>query len=156
MGELDVDLLLLSVGPDLPYLTGYEAMPLSHRFVADPLAPAQLPTWRRAASGRHRARQRTRQVSKDIGRRLVAEGHHRINFAIVGSGPARRARTMATGRVIRRARSSCGFGGTMRPGPAAAGIGYCSDIRAASGPAAQNRPAVRDLYAVLLKHSRRR
>src|SRR5829696_4154323 len=28
MGELDVDVLLLSVGPDLPYLTGYEAMPL--------------------------------------------------------------------------------------------------------------------------------
>src|SRR5205085_8527305 len=28
MQELDVDVLLLSVGPDLPYLTGYEAMPL--------------------------------------------------------------------------------------------------------------------------------
>jgi Xaa-Pro aminopeptidase len=28
MGELDVDVLLLSVGADLPYLTGYEAMPL--------------------------------------------------------------------------------------------------------------------------------
>src|SRR5436853_1988391 len=28
MRELDVDVLLLSVGPDLPYLTGYEAMPL--------------------------------------------------------------------------------------------------------------------------------
>jgi Xaa-Pro aminopeptidase len=28
MVELDVDTLLLSVGPDLPYLTGYEAMPL--------------------------------------------------------------------------------------------------------------------------------
>jgi len=28
MDELDVDALLLSVGPDLPYLTGYEAMPL--------------------------------------------------------------------------------------------------------------------------------
>ncbi len=28
MAELDVDALLLSVGPDLPYLTGYEAMPL--------------------------------------------------------------------------------------------------------------------------------
>ena len=28
LGELDVDVLLLSVGPDLPYLTGYEAMPL--------------------------------------------------------------------------------------------------------------------------------
>ncbi len=28
MGELGVDVLLLSVGPDLPYLTGYEATPL--------------------------------------------------------------------------------------------------------------------------------
>ncbi len=28
MAEADVDTLLLSVGPDLPYLTGYEAMPL--------------------------------------------------------------------------------------------------------------------------------
>jgi Xaa-Pro aminopeptidase len=28
MGELDVDAVLLSVGPDLPWLTGYEAMPL--------------------------------------------------------------------------------------------------------------------------------
>jgi Xaa-Pro aminopeptidase len=28
MGELGVDVLLLSVGADLPYLTGYEAMPL--------------------------------------------------------------------------------------------------------------------------------
>ena len=28
MGAVGVDALLLSVGPDLPYLTGYEAMPL--------------------------------------------------------------------------------------------------------------------------------
>src|SRR5262245_39332820 len=28
MAEQGVDVLLLSVGPDLPYLTGYEAMPL--------------------------------------------------------------------------------------------------------------------------------
>src|SRR5687768_8100048 len=28
MEELDIDVLLLSVGDDLPYLTGYEAMPL--------------------------------------------------------------------------------------------------------------------------------
>ena len=28
MAEHDIDALLLSVGPDLPYLTGYEAMPL--------------------------------------------------------------------------------------------------------------------------------
>src|SRR5688500_12475438 len=28
MEEMDIDVLLLSVGADLPYLTGYEAMPL--------------------------------------------------------------------------------------------------------------------------------
>src|SRR3546814_6680863 len=28
MAELGLDAVLLSVGPDLPYLTGYEAMPL--------------------------------------------------------------------------------------------------------------------------------
>jgi len=28
MNELDIEVLLLSVGADLPYLTGYEAMPL--------------------------------------------------------------------------------------------------------------------------------
>src|SRR5688500_9441198 len=28
MGEIGVDALLLSVGPDLPWLSGYEAMPL--------------------------------------------------------------------------------------------------------------------------------
>ena len=28
MAELDVDVVLCSVGADLPYLTGYEAMPL--------------------------------------------------------------------------------------------------------------------------------
>src|SRR3954453_11675531 len=28
MNALGVDVLLLSIGPDLPYLTGYEAMPL--------------------------------------------------------------------------------------------------------------------------------
>ena len=26
-------------------------------------------------------------VSQDLGRRLIAEGHQRVNFAIVGSGP---------------------------------------------------------------------
>src|SRR5688572_22611786 len=28
LADLDLDAVLLSVGPDLPYLTGYEAMPL--------------------------------------------------------------------------------------------------------------------------------
>ena len=44
MTELDVDALLLSVGPDLPYLTGYEAMPLERltMFVLPRAGDAQL------------------------------------------------------------------------------------------------------------------
>ena len=44
MAELGVDALLLSVGPDLPYLTGYEAMPLERltMFVLPSTGDAQL------------------------------------------------------------------------------------------------------------------
>ena len=44
MAELGVDALLLSVGPDLPYLTGYEAMPLERltMFVLPRTGDAQL------------------------------------------------------------------------------------------------------------------
>jgi Xaa-Pro aminopeptidase len=46
MQELGVDVLLLSTGPDLPYLTGYEAMPLERLTMlvvpADPDAEAVL------------------------------------------------------------------------------------------------------------------
>ncbi|MDQ6839201.1 MAG: M24 family metallopeptidase, partial [Actinomycetota bacterium] len=61
-------------------------------------------------------------VSADIGRRLVAEGHQRVNFAIVGSGPNSASphhepddRRIAAGEAV-----VCDFGGTMH--------GYCSDI----------------------------
>ena len=46
MAELGVDALLLSVGPDLPYLTGYEAMPLER------LTMFVLPAERRARAPR--------------------------------------------------------------------------------------------------------
>lgn len=62
------------------------------------------------------------EVSADIGRRLVDEGHQRVNFAIVGSGPNSAsphhepgARRIAVGDAV-----VCDFGGTMG--------GYCSDI----------------------------
>ncbi len=62
------------------------------------------------------------EVSEDIGRRLVAEGHQRVNFAIVGSGPnSASPHHDATSRVIGRGEAVvCDFGGTMD--------GYCSDI----------------------------
>jgi Xaa-Pro aminopeptidase len=62
------------------------------------------------------------QVSEDVGRRLVAEGHQRVNFAIVGSGPNSASPHHEPGsRVIGAGEAVvCDFGGTMD--------GYCSDI----------------------------
>ena len=246
MAELDVDVLLLSVGPDLPYLTGYEAMPLERltmlvlrrdgdaalvvprleaprvterpdlfevvawdetddpvalvarragdaavaaigdrtwaRFLVDlgasmprtrfrkgsevmgPLRAvkddAEIRALRRAAVAADRvARQlqageiplvgRTEaDVSKDIGRRLVAEGHDHVNFAIVGSGPnAASPHHDATDRVIRANEVVlCDFGGTMRDGD----VGYCSDItRCVWTGGVEPPPQFRDLYTVL-------
>jgi Xaa-Pro aminopeptidase len=65
---------------------------------------------------------REAEVSADLGRRLRAEGHDRVNFAIVGSGPNAASPHHEPGdRVILAGESVvCDFGGTMR--------GYCSDI----------------------------
>lgn len=225
MAELGVDVLLLSVGPDLPYLTGYEAMPLERltmlvlpsdgdatlvvprleaprvverpevfsvrpwdevddpialvarlvgpattvavgdrtwaRFVLDlqaavpgavfrraagvvgPLRavkePGEVESLRKAAAAADRVAARLQagdiplvgrteaEVSADIGRRLVDEGHQRVNFAIVAAGdnaasPHHEAgdRVIAPGEVV-----LCDFGGTMADDE---GVGYCSDI----------------------------
>jgi Xaa-Pro aminopeptidase len=241
MEDEGVDVLLVSLGADLPYLTGYEAMPLERltmlvlpvsgdatlvvpRLEAprveerpdvfalrpwdeteDPVAivaglagrPAtaavgdrtwarfvldlqrQLPgtSWRRAseitgplravkgqdevAALRRAAEAADRvaaalqagdiplvgrteaDVSAELGRRLVEEGHARVNFAIVGSGPNAASphhepgeRVIQAGEVV-----LCDFGGTTRDG-------YCSDITRCVhvGPP----PAeVVELYAVL-------
>ena len=62
------------------------------------------------------------EVSADIGRRLRAEGHQKVNFAIVGSGPNAASPHHEPGRRVIGAGESvvCDFGGTMN--------GYCSDI----------------------------
>jgi len=66
-------------------------------------------------------------VSADLGRRILAEGHHRVNFAIVASGPnAASPHHDAGSRVIQAGEVVlCDFGGTMIGDD---GIGYCSDI----------------------------
>src|SRR5581483_6776986 len=66
------------------------------------------------------------EVSKDIGRRLIAEGHHHVNFAIVAAGPnAASPHHEPSDRVIEPNEVVlCDFGGTMMND----GIGYCSDI----------------------------
>ena len=63
-----------------------------------------------------------REVSQDIGRRLIAEGHQKVNFAIVGSGPNSASPHHEPGRRVIGPGESvvCDFGGTMD--------GYCSDI----------------------------
>jgi Xaa-Pro aminopeptidase len=225
MTELGVDVLLLSVGPDLPYLTGYEAMPLERltmlvlpregdatlvvprleaprvverpdvfglrpweetedpiaivaslagsadrvaigdrtwaRFVLDlqralpgaefiravdvvgPLRavkePGEVEALRRAAEAVDRVAAalqggdialvgRTEaELSAELGHRIVAEGHQRVNFAIVAAGEnAASPHHEAGERVIRRGDVVlCDFGGTMLD---ADGVGYCSDI----------------------------
>ncbi len=225
MQTLGIDVALLSVGPELPYLTGYDAMPLERLTMLvlprDGLATLVVPrleaprvverpevfsvrpwgetedpveivaglvgsarslaigdrTWarflvdlQRALHGRSWSRSadlvgpvraikddaeiaalhsagaaadrvasqlqggeipllgRTEaEVSADIGRRLVDEGHHRVNFAIVAAGANAASPHHEPGsHVIERGEAVlCDFGGTM-PGPG--GVGYCSDM----------------------------
>ncbi len=240
MDELGVDALLLSLGADLPWLTGYEAMPLERLTMLvlpadehptlvvpvleaprvqeddsvfgirpwsetdDPVAmvadlvggrrrlavsdrtwatfvlelQARLPgaAWspsslvtsplralkdaaevaalRRASAAADRVAAqlisgdvalvgRTEaEVSADLGRRLLAEGHQKVNFAIVGSGPNSASPHHEPGR--RRIGPDeavvCDFGGTLD--------GYCSDI---TRTVFTGEPPAdfRDLYAVL-------
>ncbi|MDQ6798331.1 MAG: Xaa-Pro peptidase family protein, partial [Actinomycetota bacterium] len=240
MAELDVDCLLLSLGADLPWLTGYAAMPLERLTMLvlpaegpatlvvprleeprvtpvpdlfairpwdetdDPVSivgtlvegrasmavsdrtwatsvlalQARLPQarWqvastvtaplravkdaaevaalRRAAEGADRVAEALvsgavglvgrseAEVSHDLGERLLAEGHDRVNFAIVGSGPNSASPHHEPGpRVIGHDEAVvCDFGGTM--------AGYCSDITRTvftGDPPAE----FRRLYAVL-------
>ena len=232
MAEQGVDVLLLSLGHDLPYLTGYHAMPLERltmlvvprdgdatlvvprleaprvveqpgvftlrtwdetedptaivaelagrpatvavgdqmwaRFLVELLPRLPGATFRRAvdvvgplrmvkdaaeidalraagAAADRVARQlqageialvgRTEaEVSADLSARLIAEGHDKVNFAIVAAGanaasPHHHAgdRVIAAGEIV-----LCDFGGTMD--------GYCSDITRCVFTAASRRP----------------
>ena len=242
MAEIDVDVLLLSIGADLPWLTGYEAMPLERltmlvlprdgdatmivprleaprvtpqtdlftilpwdetddpvalvagltgrgrsvaigdrtwaRFLVDLHALLPDVTWRKGSDVTSPLRARKdaaeisalreasaaadrvavqlqsgeiplvgrteREVSRDIGRRLVAEGHARVNFAIVAAGENAASphhepgeRVIAAGEMV-----LCDFGGTMPDG-------YCSDITRCVWTGGAVPSKVRDLYAVL-------
>jgi Xaa-Pro aminopeptidase len=84
-----------------------------------------------------------REVSEDIGRRLVAQGHDRVNFAIVGSGPNSAsphhepgARRIGPGEAV-----VCDFGGTY--------AGYCSDTTRTVWTGGDPDPAFAELYRVL-------
>jgi Xaa-Pro aminopeptidase len=89
------------------------------------------------------------EVSEDIATRLLAAGHRRVNFAIVGSGPnGASPHHEAGGRRIRRGEAIvCDFGGEYDNGT---DVGYCSDITrtVVTGPPDD---AVAECYAVLLE-----
>lgn len=225
MAEQGVDVCLLSVGPDLPWLTGYEAMPLERLTMLvvprdaqatlvvpelerprvrprgdifairswgeteDPIAivanligaasqaaigertwarflvelqnarpdlafettasvigplravkdQSEIQALRRAAEAVDRIAAQLQagdipligrteaEVSADIGRRILAEGHHRVNFAIVAAGENGASPHHEPGsRVIQPNEVVlCDFGGTMADDD---GVGYCSDI----------------------------
>jgi Xaa-Pro aminopeptidase len=242
MAELGVDVLLVSLGADLPYLTGYTAMPLERLtmlvlprdgdatlvvplleaprveerpevFVLRPWTETEDPvaivaglagrsrrlaigdrtwarflvdlqhelpgaSWRRASQVMVELRSRKdadekaalrvasaaadrvasqlqsgeiplvgrteADVSHDIGRRLLAEGHARVNFAIVAAGEnAASPHHDAGERVIRAGEMAlCDFGGTMPDG-------YCSDITRCVWTGGEPPARVRELYTVL-------
>jgi Xaa-Pro aminopeptidase len=84
-----------------------------------------------------------REVSAEIGRRLVAEGHDRVNFAIVGSGPnSASPHHEPGGRLIQAGEAVvCDFGGTY--------AGYCSDTTRTVWAGGEPDAVFAELYAVL-------
>ncbi len=245
MSELGIEALLLSVGADLPYFCGYEAMPLERltmlvvplegdptlvipelevarvterpdvfglrpwgetedpieivaglmgaattaaigdqtwsRFTVDLLAASPGLTLRRASevtspiravkSAEEIERLRTAAaavdriatrlqageiplvgqteaaVSAELSRQIVAEGHHRVNFAIVAAGEnAASPHHHAGDRIIRENEVVlCDFGGTWIGDD---GVGYCSDLTRCVWTGSPD-PEFAELYEVL-------
>ena len=85
------------------------------------------------------------EVSADLSARIVAEGHQKVNFAIVAAGEnAASPHHHAGSRVIEANEIVlCDFGGTMN--------GYCSDITRCmfTGDAGSANPGLAEAYAVL-------
>jgi Xaa-Pro aminopeptidase len=88
------------------------------------------------------------EVSEDIARRLLAAGHRRVNFAIVGSGPNGASPHHDAGdrRIGPREVVVCDFGGEYADG---GDVGYCSDITR-TVVTGEPDPEVGECYAVLL------
>tara|TARA_B100000029_G_scaffold501889_1_gene576206 strand:+ start:75 stop:1178 length:1104 start_codon:yes stop_codon:yes gene_type:complete len=68
-----------------------------------------------------------RQVSEEISRQIIQEGHQKVNFAIVAAGEnAASPHHEPSSRLIKESEVVlCDFGGTMTGDD---GVGYCSDI----------------------------
>jgi Xaa-Pro aminopeptidase len=88
-----------------------------------------------------------RAVSDEIGERLLAAGHRRVNFAIVGSGPNGASPHHEAGdrRIAAGDSVVCDFGGEY---PFDGAVGYCSDITR-TVTVGEPSPEVQDCYAVL-------
>ncbi len=86
-------------------------------------------------------------VSKEISERLIEQGHSKVNFAIVGSGPnSASPHHEPGGRVIgRREAVVCDFGGTLHLDDE---VGYCSDITR-TVCTGEPGPEFLDMYEVL-------
>jgi Xaa-Pro aminopeptidase len=85
------------------------------------------------------------QVSADLSARIVAEGHQKVNFAIVAAGENAASPHHHAGRRVIGENEIvlCDFGGTMD--------GYCSDITRCvfTGDVEAAAPDVAEAYAVL-------
>ena len=85
------------------------------------------------------------EVSAELSARIIAEGHQKVNFAIVAAGENAASPHHHPGdRVIgEREIVLCDFGGTMN--------GYCSDITRCvfTGDVAADAPDIAEAYAVL-------
>ena len=87
------------------------------------------------------------EVSAELGHQILAEGHDRVNFAIVAAGDNAASphhepgsRVIGAGEVV-----LCDFGGTMVGDD---GVGYCSDITRCVYTG-EPPPEFSELYAVL-------
>lgn len=107
----------LVTGPLRAVKDAYEVAALRRAAAAADRVATQLIAGQVPLVGRTEA-----EVSRDLGDRLRAEGHTRVNFAIVGSGPNSASPHHDAGerRIGRGEAVVCDFGGTLD--------GYCSDI----------------------------
>ena len=68
-----------------------------------------------------------REISEELGRQIISEGHSKVNFAIVAAGENAASPHHEAGerRIQKSEIVLCDFGGTMYGGD---GVGYCSDV----------------------------
>ena len=88
------------------------------------------------------------EVSAELGRQILDEGHTRVNFAIVAAGPnAASPHHHPGGRIIEPGEVVlCDFGGTMVGND---GVGYCSDITRCVWTGSNPDSELAEAYAVL-------